>query len=71
VRLIRTVLVSHRSLGGIAKTLKWVGEEYALVPQKEQARTFGGGAVAVDVTVDVPYVNLDPAAAGAKAPTRP
>lgn len=52
--LVRTVLTTNRTLGGIADSVTWAGEQYALVPRKEQARTFGGGAVALDVTADVP-----------------
>lgn len=47
---IRTVFLVNRSLGGVATGLTWVGEEYRLVPQKDKARTFAGGAVALDVT---------------------
>lgn len=50
--VFRTVLLMNKRLGGVAKSLTWVGEEYARIPRKEQARTFGAGAVAVDVTVD-------------------
>lgn len=50
--IFRTVLLLNKRLGGIAKNLTWVGEEYARIPRKEQARTIGAGAVAVDVTVD-------------------
>ncbi|SDC46148.1 hypothetical protein [Nocardioides lianchengensis] len=47
---IRTVCLVNRSLGGVATGVTWVGEEYRLVPQKDKARTFAGGAVALDVT---------------------
>lgn len=50
--VFRTVLLLNKSLGGVANSLVWVGEEYARIPRKEAARTFGAGAVAVDVTVD-------------------
>lgn len=50
--VLRTVLLLNKRLGGVAKTLAWAGEEYARVPRKDQARTFSGGAVAVDVTVE-------------------
>lgn len=49
---IRTVLLTNRRLGPLdAESVIWAGEEYRLVPGRAQARTFGGGAVAVDVTV--------------------
>lgn len=50
--LIRTVLLANPSLGGLGQTLSWAGERYALFPQRNTARTFGGGAVSVDVAVD-------------------
>lgn len=50
--LIRTVLVQHPRLGGLALRLAWVGEDYALLPDQSSARTLAGCAVALDVTVD-------------------
>jgi hypothetical protein len=50
---IRTTLVLHKSLGGLASALAWSGEEYALVPDREQARTIAAAAVAFDVTATV------------------
>jgi hypothetical protein len=50
---IRTTLVLHKSLGGLASALSWSGEEYALVPDREQARTIAAAAVAFDVTATI------------------
>lgn len=52
IKVCRTALMGDRSVGGLAKSLRWVGEEYALVPGRNSARTIGAGAVAVDVTVE-------------------
>lgn len=57
---IRTNLLKHKSLGGIAADLKWFGEEYDRLPSREAARTIAAGGVAVDVTV---HMTLDPAPA--------
>lgn len=46
---IRLTVRAHRSLGGVALGTTWAGEEYALLPDRTQARTIGGGAVAFDV----------------------
>jgi hypothetical protein len=48
--LIRTSLLRHRSLGGVAESVTWTGEEFALLPNRNQARTIAAGAVAFDVT---------------------
>ena len=49
--LIRAVLVRHLAAdSALVHEVAWVGEEYALAPAAA-ARTLGGGAVAVDVTV--------------------
>jgi hypothetical protein len=49
--LIRTVLVQHPRLDGLALRLTWVGEDYALLGERSSARTLAGCFVAVDVTV--------------------
>lgn len=68
--LIRTVLVQHPRLGGLALRLTWVGEDYALLPEQSNARTLAGCAVAVDVTVaDVVPANAPPELGG--PPTAP
>lgn len=54
VAFLRTALLRNPTLGGVAEGLTWTGEEYDLVPARNQARTFGAGAVFVDVRVDVP-----------------
>lgn len=51
---IRATLLDHPSLGGVAKRITWVGEEYAKAPARNQARTIAAGAVAIDVTTAVP-----------------
>lgn len=56
--LVRTVLLANKTLGGAAVRLAWSGEEHALVPNRNSARTFGGGAIAVDVTVQIPSLPL-------------
>lgn len=48
---IRTCVLQRKSLGGIAKSLTWVGEEFRLVTDRASARTIAGGTVAFDVTV--------------------
>ncbi|MEJ7846435.1 MAG: hypothetical protein WKF93_12400 [Acidimicrobiales bacterium] len=48
--LVRALLIDNPSLGGVASSLTWVGEDYAERPRKDEARTFGGCAVAFDVT---------------------
>jgi hypothetical protein len=51
---VRTTLLTRKSLGGLASDLGWSGEQYALVPNRESARTLAGGAVAFNVTAAVP-----------------
>lgn len=53
---IRTTVLRHRDLGGIAEKVRWYGEEYALIPGRESARTVAGVAVAFDVTA---YMAID------------
>jgi hypothetical protein len=62
IAAIRTTLLRHKSLGGVAKTLLWSGEEYDLIPGRESARTIAAGAVAFDITAEV---DLGPDPAGA------
>lgn len=50
---IRTTLLTRKSLGGIASSMTWKGEDYALIPGRSSARTFGAGEVDLDVTVTV------------------
>lgn len=47
--VIRAALLESPTLGGVASGVRWVGEEYAERPNKNQARTIGGCAVAFDV----------------------
>lgn len=46
---IRLTARAHRSLGGLARDTRWAGEEYALLPGREQSRTIGAAAVAFDI----------------------
>lgn len=50
VAFARAVLLTSKTLGGVAEGLVWVSEGYRLVPQRSSARTFAGGVLAVDVT---------------------
>jgi hypothetical protein len=54
IAVVRTALLRNTTLGGNAESLKWVGEQYDLLPARAQARTIGAGAIAVDVRVTVP-----------------
>ncbi len=47
---IRLTARAHRSLGGVATGVAWAGDRYELMPNRNQARTFGAGAVALDVS---------------------
>ncbi len=47
---VRATLLAHKSLNQTASGLRWVGEEYAEIPDARSARTIGGCTVAVDVT---------------------
>lgn len=62
--VVRQVLVQNPTLGGVAATLKWVGESYAQLPDRSAARTIGGCSVLVNVTarsvIDIaPYAPPD------------
>lgn len=62
---IRTAAMADVTLGGLAEQLVWVGEDYARRPERNQARTLGGCAVAFDVTVhNVVELPLPPAPGG-------
>lgn len=61
VALLRITLLRTPTLGGVSRRVTWAGEEYDLLPDRNKARTIGAGALAVDVTVDVP----DPLGLGA------
>jgi hypothetical protein len=54
IAVVRTTLLRNVTLGGVAEGLTWSGEEYDLLPGRQQARTIGAGAVAVDVRANVP-----------------
>jgi hypothetical protein len=51
---IRTAVLRHRTLGGVANSLTWSGEQYADRPERESARTLGGGSATFAVTADLP-----------------
>ncbi len=65
---VRASLLRHRSLGGVAEGLSWVGEEFALLPNRNQARTIGAGAVAFDVTALMANIPLLPPSDGGEWP---
>lgn len=47
---IRLTVLQHKSLGGLAKSLAWTGEEYDRIASRESARTIAVGGCAFDVT---------------------
>lgn len=49
--LVRATILRARSLGGLAQSVRWSGEDYQLIRQRSAARTLGGCAVAFNVTV--------------------
>lgn len=57
--LVRSCLLRNPNLGGVADSLAWVGEEFALLPNRTQARTIAAGAVALDVTARVSALSAD------------
>lgn len=48
--LVRATLLNNPTLGGVASSLMWRGEEYRQITVQRAARTLGGCAVAFDVT---------------------
>lgn len=58
--LIRTALQLSPTLGGVAKGITWSGEEYALLPNRNVARTAAAGAVAFDVDATVNKLAFGP-----------
>lgn len=64
---IRSSLLRNRSLSGTADSLAWVGEEFALLPNRNQARSIAAGAVAFDVTARIPAL-FDPPSSGGDWP---
>lgn len=65
--LMRAVLLQHRSLGGLASGLEWIGEEYGVINASNAARTFGACTVSVDVTVEDVVPSSAPPAPGLSA----
>lgn len=49
---VRTVLLANPSLGGVASSMTWTGEELAVIPQRDSARTIGAAAVAFNISAD-------------------
>lgn len=47
---VRLTVRAHRTLSGVATGTSWAGDRYELIPNRNQARTFGAGAVALDVS---------------------
>jgi hypothetical protein len=62
---VRTALMQHRSLGGVATTLEWAGEDYAVI-DTDAARTLAG--VDVGFIAHLPHV-LDDRAGPTEPPT--
>lgn len=63
IAVLRITLQRDPTLGGVAKTLTWTGEEYNLLPARQAARSLALGALAVDVITDVPdldFIGLPP-----------
>lgn len=58
--LIRTSLQLAPTLGGVAQGLTWSGEQYQLLPNRNQARTAAAGAVAFDVKATVRKLTIGP-----------
>lgn len=50
---IRAAMQRNQTLGGVARSVDWRGEEYALRGNREAARTLAAGAVAFDVAAEV------------------
>lgn len=53
VAAIRTTLLAHKSLGGLASAMRWTGENHNLIPARDSARSIAAGGISVDVTADV------------------
>lgn len=64
---IRLTVRAHRSLDGAATGTEWRGDRFNLMPNRNQARTFAGGAVAFDVSAIV----IDSLAAGSLVTSTP
>lgn len=58
--LIRTSMQLKPTLGGVAQGLTWFGEQYALLPNRNQARTAAAGVIAFDVKASVRKLTLGP-----------
>lgn len=54
IAFLRTAALRNPTLGGVTRGVWWAGEEYDLLPDRNQARTIGAGALALDIRVDVP-----------------
>lgn len=54
VAWLRTAALRQQTLGGAARAVVWAGEEYDLLPDREQARTIGAGTLMLNIKADVP-----------------
>ena len=54
IMILRTAALRNPTLAGTARWIRWAGEEYDLLPDRNKARTIGAGALALDIRVDVP-----------------
>jgi hypothetical protein len=66
--LIRTVLVQHPRIGGLAQELTWIAEDYAVLPDQRNARTLAGCFAAFDITVDDVVPDVAPPELGGPGP---
>jgi hypothetical protein len=54
IAFLRTAALRNQTLGGAARAVVWSGEDYDLLPDRNNARTIGAGALALDIKVQVP-----------------
>jgi hypothetical protein len=65
---VRTALIQHRSLGGIARSVEWSAEEYSVI-DPDKVRTLAG--VDVGFIVTLPYVLDERLAPSGSPPASP
>lgn len=51
---LRTAALRQQTLGGAARAVQWAGEEYDLLPDRQQARTIGAGTLMLNIKAEVP-----------------
>jgi hypothetical protein len=54
IAFLRVAALRNPTLGGAARAVRWAGEEYDMLPDRNKARTIGAGALALDIKVEVP-----------------